>query len=466
MQPNNRLSCLERWQKGKELSVKIPWESHSKWKRPSNLQDPISLIQEHDKERLPFLLPIKYGRIAASAFSYLRGSAAVMAADLTSTPTTGIKTMLCGDAHLYNFGVFASPERKLIFDINDFDECYPGPWEWDLKRLATSAIIAGKENGFKPGDNRELAKHVAKKYRKAITKFAGMLTLDVWYSYVDAEKLLKAFHNSKKESKILKKTIKKARTRTEEQSLEKYTEIVGGQRQFVNNPPLMVRLTDVPASNTLSEKVQVLRADLEKAWLEYVSSVETDRRELLGRYHLVDAALRVIGVGSVGTRCFVALLEANSTDDEIVLQQKEAGPSVLEPYLTQQEFANHADRVVTGQRLMQSASDIFLGRSRGFASSGHEYYWRQLRDMKGSVDVSLLGVKGFKDYLACCSYCLALGHARSGDVAGISGYLDGGKPFDEAIANFSVSYAEQTEHDYQALVDAIKAGRIIAQKGV
>jgi uncharacterized protein (DUF2252 family) len=389
-----------------------------------------------------------------------------MAADLAITSVTGIKTMLSGDAHLSNFGIFASPERKLIFDLNDFDECYPGPWEWDLKRLAVSAVVAGRDNGFKPEDNRELAKHVAKKYRKAITAFAGMLTLDLWYYYVDAERLLRAFHNSKKELKILKKTIKKARTRTEEQSLERFTEIVDGKRQFVNNPPLMVRLTDVPESDAVTEKVQVVRNDLEKAWLEYVSSVEMDRRMLLSRYHIVDTALRVVGVGSVGTRCFTTLLEANSTDDEIVLQQKEAGPSVLEPYLTQREFANHADRVVIGQRLMQPTSGIFLGWSHGFASSGHDYYWRQLRDMKRSVDVSLLDLKGFKDYLACCSYCLALGHARSGDVARISGYLNNGKPFDEAIANFSVSYAKQTEHDYHALLDAIKAGRVVAQKGV
>jgi uncharacterized protein (DUF2252 family) len=374
--------------------------------------------------------------------------------------------MLCGDAHLSNFGIFASPERKLIFDVNDFDECYPGPWEWDLKRLATSAVIAGKDNGFKPEDNRELAKHVAKKYRKAITMFAGMLTLDLWYYYVDAENVLKAFRNSKKESKIFKKAIKKALSRIEEQSLEKFTEIVDGQRRFVNNPPLMVRLTEVPESDAVANDVQLVRYDLEKAWLEYVTSVEIDRRALLSRYHIVDAALRVVGVGSVGTRCFTALLEANSIDDEIVLQQKEADASVLEPYLPKQEFANHADRVVTGQRLMQSASDIFLGSSRGFASSGRNYYWRQLRDMKGSIDVSLLDTKGLKDYLACCSYCLALAHARSGDVAGISGYLDDGKPFDEAIANFSVSYAEQTEHDYHALLDAIKAGSIIAQKGI
>ncbi len=399
--------------------------------------------------------------MAASAFAFLRGSAAVMAADLAGTPVTGIETMLSGDAHVSNFGIFASPERRLIFDINDFDECYPGPWEWDLKRLAASAVIAGRENGFKAEDNRELARHVSKKYRKAVKAFAGMLTLELWYYYVDAERFLKAFYNSKKELKILKKTIKKACARTEEQFLEKGTEVVGGQRQFVNNPPLMVRLTDDPES-----EVQISRSDLEKSWLEYVSSVEISRRELLGRYHMVDTALRVVGVGSVGTRCFVALLEANSAEDEIVLQQKEAGPSVLERYLTPGEFVNHAERVVVGQRLMQSVSDNFLGWSWGFGSSGRDYYWRQLRDMKGAVEVSLLDMKGFKDYLTCCSRCLAFAHARSGDVAGISGYLDNGKPFDEAIANFSVSYAKQTEHDYRAFVDAIKAGHIAAQKGV
>ena len=457
-EPNMRLSSLERWQKGKELSDKIPLENQSEWRRPSGL-DPISLIQKNDKKRLPFLLPIKYGRMAASAFAYLRGSAVVMAADLTSTPVSGITTMLCGDAHLSNFGIFASPERKLIFDMNDFDECYLGPWEWDLKRLAVSAAVAGRDKGFKPQDNRELSRYVSKKYRKAITTFANMPTLDLWYYSVDAKKFLKTFRNSKKESKILKKTVKKARDRTEQQSLEKLTEIVDGQRQFVNNPPSMVRLTDVAET-----KIQVSRSDLEKAWLEYVGSVEADRRTLLCRYHLVDAALRVVGVGSVGTRCFIALLEADSTEDEIVLQQKEAVSSVLERYVPQQEFANHADRVLVGQQLMQSASDIFLGWSHGFASSKHDFYWRQLRDMKGSVDVSMLDLKGFKDYLACCSRCLALGHARSGDAAQIAGYLNKGKPFDQAIADFSVSYAEQTQHDYHALLNAIKAGRIVAQK--
>lgn len=428
------------------------------------MQDPISLIEEHDKWRLPFLLPIKYGRMAASAFGFLRGSAAVMAADLSSTPVTGIQTMLSGDAHLANFGMYASPERRLIFDLNDFDESYPGPWEWDLKRLAASAVVVGRDSGFKAADNRKLAKQVAKKYRQAMTKFANMPILDVWYSHVEAKELLEAFRNSKKDQKILKKAVKKARSRTEEQSLEKFTVVVDGQRQFVDDPPLTSRLTNLLEGEEVAEKVQIKRDDLEKDWQQYVGSVEMGRRALLSRYHIVDVALRVVGVGSVGTFCFMSLLEANSIDDAIVLQQKEAGASVLEPYLPKQEFANHADRVVTGQRLMQSESDVFLGWSHGFATTSRDYYWRQLKDMKGSVEASQLDVKGLLDYVASCSYCLARAHARSGDAVSISGYLDNAEPFDEAIADFGVSYAEQTECDYRLFLKGIKAGRIIAQE--
>ncbi len=352
------LSREERWQKGKTLSKEIPWKSHAHWKRAKGSQNPISLIQENDKGRLSFLLPIKYGRMATSSFAFFRGSAVVMAADLSKTPVSGITTMLCGDAHLSNFGIFASPERKLIFNINDFDECYPGPWEWDLKRLAVSAVLAGKANGLKAEDNRKLAERVAKKYRKSITSFAAMPTLDVWYSTFDAENLVKTFSASKKELKIMKKNLNKAKTSTEEQTLEKLTETVNGQRQFINSPPLTYRATDLLKSDLFieDEKSKVSRNDVEKAWLDYVSSVTADRRKLLGRYHVVDAALRVAGVGSVGTRCFISLLEANSAEDAVILQQKEAGPSVLERYLPQGEFANHADRVVLGQRLMQSAS--------------------------------------------------------------------------------------------------------------
>ncbi len=404
--------------------------------------------------------------MATSSFAFFRGSAVVMAADLSKTPVSGIKTMLCGDAHLANFGIFASPERKLIFDINDFDECYPGPWEWDLKRLAVSAVLAGKQNGLKAEDNRKLAKRVAKKYRKSITSFAAMPTLDVWYYSIDTENLVKTSSASKKELSIMKKTLNKAKTSTKEQTLEKLTEIAHGQRQFINAPPLTIRTTDLLKSDLLidDEKFKVSQNDLEKGWLEYVSSVTADRRKLLGHYHVVDTALRVVGVGSVGTRCFISLLQANSADDALILQQKEAGPSVLERYLPQEEFANHSERVVSGQRLMQSASDIFLGRSKSPVFAEREYYWRQLKDMKGSLEVSLLDKNGLGKYLAGCSNCLAHAHARSGDAVEIAGYLNDGSEFDEAIADFSVAYAEQTEGDYQELLDAINEGRIVAAK--
>ena len=460
------LSRDERWQKGKTLTKEIPWKSHAHWKRTKGSQNPISLIQENDKGRLSFLLPIKYGRMATSSFAFFRGSAVVMATDLSNTPVSGITTMLCGDAHLSNFGIFASPERKLIFDINDFDECYPGPWEWDLKRLAVSAVLAGKQNGFKAEDNRKLAKRVAKKYRKSITSFAGMPTLDVWYYSIDMENSVKTSSASKKGLSILKKTLNKARNSTTEQTLEKLTETAHGRRQFINAPPLTIRTTELLKSDLLidDEKFKVSQNDLEKAWLEYVSSVTADRRKLLGRYHIVDTALRVVGVGSVGTRCFISLLEANSAEDAIILQQKEAGPSVLERFLLKEEFPNNAERVVSGQRLMQSASDIFLGRSRSPISAERDYYWRQLKDMKGSIEVSLLDKDSLGKYLAACSNCLAHAHARSGDAVEIAGYLDDGLEFDKAIADFSVAYAEQAERDYQGFLDAIKDGRIVAQK--
>jgi uncharacterized protein (DUF2252 family) len=460
------VSREDRFQKGKSLSKTIPWEIHVNWERKKDAQDPISLIQENDKGRLSFLLPIKYGRMATSAFAFLRGSAVVMAADLSTTPVSGIKTILCGDAHLSNFGIFASPERKLIFDVNDFDECYPGPWEWDLKRLAVSAVLAGKQNGFKIEDNRKLAKRVAKKYRKSITTLASMPTLDVWYSTVSAKSFVNMFSASKKELKIMKETLHKALTRTEEQTLGKLTEVQNAQRKFINSPPLTIRLSDLMQSNFLtnSEKAQVSREDLEKAWLEYINSLSPDRRKLLSRYQFVDTALRVVGVGSVGTRCFITVFEANSPDDAIILQQKEAGPSVLERYLPKGEFANHAERVVTGQRFMQSASDIFLGWSHGPIVTERQYYWRQLKDMKGSIEVSLLDKEGFEDYLEACSNCLAIAHARSGDAVEIAGYLDGGSPFDEAIADFSLAYADQTEKDYQELLRAIEDGHIAAQQ--
>jgi uncharacterized protein (DUF2252 family) len=461
------LSRQIRYQQGKDLRNQVPWNSHSKWEPARNRPDPIGLLLERDKGRLQRLLPIKYGRMSTSTFAFLRGSAAIMAADLSTTPKSGIETMLCGDAHLNNFGIFATPERKLVFDMNDFDECYPGPWEWDLKRLAVSAVVAGRERGFAEVDNYKIAELVVKTYRETMLEFTKMPTLDIWYFHVDEDKLLKIFSGSKKGSKVAGKAVKKARMRTQEQTLEKLTEIVYGHRQFINNPPLLVRLSDIGSTGILAdeEKIRITEENLEKAWFDYISSLSEDRRVLLSRFRIVDGALRVVGVGSVGTRCAVMLLKGGGDNDLLVLQQKEAGPSALERYLPHREFASQAQRVVTGQRLMQASSDIFLGWSHGLGSD-LQYYWRQLKDMKGSIDLSLLDLNGFASYLESCSCCLARAHARAGDAAKISGYLDEGSPFDSAIAKFAVAYADQAKRDHQALTDAIDSGKIEAQTGI
>ncbi len=465
---NQLLSREQRWKQGKALCGKIPWESHGYWESKSNRPDPIQLILERDKGRLQYLLPIKYGRMSTSPFAFLRGSAAVMAADLSCTPSTGIETMLCGDAHLANFGIFATPERQLVFDIKDFDECYPGPWEWDLKRLAVSAVVAGRENGFSEIDNIKIAKLLAQNYRETMQEFSNMSTLDVWYFHVNEIKLLNLFSaSSKKSMKVASKAVKKARTRTQEQTLEKLTETVNGRRQLTSSPPLLIRFSDIRSTDILTdnEKIKFTKENLELSWLGYLRSLPEDRSVLLSRFNVVDGALRVVGVGSVGMRCTIMLLKGSGENDMLILQQKEAGPSALERYLPHKEFPSQAQRVVTGQRLIQAASDIFLGWSHG-VEYDRQYYWRQLKDMKGSIDQSLLDVKGFTSYLTSCSCCLARAHARAGDAASISGYLDKGAPFDNAIAEFAIRYADQTKRDHQSLIDAITSGRIVAQRDI
>jgi uncharacterized protein (DUF2252 family) len=401
--------------------------------------------------------------MAESPFSFLRGSAVVMASDLATTPTTGLDVVLCGDAHLSNFGVFATPERNLVFDINDFDEVYPGPWEWDLKRLAASAVVAGRENGLSEKKCEELAAVVSKSYRKWMHHFAQAPILEVWYFGVDADSVLKVFENSaRKGSKVAQKAVRKARSHTREQTITKLTEMVDGRRQIVNDPPLLVRL-----DNLLSEgqKDQVSEQDIKNIWLEYLDSLAQDRRLLLSRFRITDAALRVGGVGSVGTRCTIILLEGYSEDDALILQQKQAGPSALEGYLPKRDFASPAERVVVGQRVMQATADIFLGWAHGDRTGSH-YYWRQLKDMKASFDVTELDAKGLRTYLRVCGVCLARAHARTGDAAAISGYLGSGDVFDKAISRFAVAYADQTVRDYQTLVDAVDSGRIVAEVGV
>ncbi len=453
----------ERRVLGKSRRKQVSRGSHAEWAPAPNRRDPLKLLQAQDKGRIPELLPIKYGRMLASPFAFLRGSAVVMAADLAKTPVSGLDVVLCGDAHLSNFGVFATPERNLVFDLNDFDEAYPGPWEWDIKRLAASAVVAGRQNGFKDKDNRKLARLVARVYREAVGRFSELSILDVWYYHVEAEQVLALFERySKKGTKSTEKMLKKARTKTQTVTLEKLTELVGGRRQFINDPPLIVRLDDLL---TEDQKAQFTEEYVEESWFEYISSLSEERRMLLSRFRPTDAALRVGGVGSVGTTCSILLLEGGAQEDAIILQQKEAGPSVLQTYLPDRGYSSHAQRVVVSQRLIQAASDIFLGWHQSPLSE-KQYYWRQLKDMKGSVDVAALDVTGLGTYLGVCSACLARAHARTGDPAAIAGYLGKSDAFDKTIGGFAMTYADQTERDHQALVEAVKSGRIEAEQGI
>jgi len=457
------LSVEERTTQGKSLRKQVPRRSHGEWTPATDRPDPLSLLQAQDEGRLEHLLPIKYGRMVASPFAFLRGSAVVMASDLAGTPVTGLDAALCGDAHLSNFGIFATPERNLVFDLNDFDEVFIGPWEWDLKRLAASAVVAGRQNGFKEDDNRKLAELVARAYREAMNRFSNSPILDVWYFHVETKKILALLESYyQKAAKDTAKIIKKARKKTQAHTLEKLTQVVAGKRQFINNPPLLVRLSDLL---TEEQKSQVKEQDIKKAWFEYLNSLAQERRVLLSRFRMADAALRVGGVGSVGTRCSILLLEGSTQQDAIILQQKEAGPSVLEAYLPRRDYSSYAQRVVIGQRMMQAASDIFLGWNQSPMST-RQYYWRQLKDMKGSVDVTTLDERGLGAYLAVCSLCLARAHARTGDPVAITGYLGNGDVFDQAISKFAFAYADQTERDHQALVEAIENGQISSETGI
>lgn len=460
---SKQLPIEERRVLGKSRRRQVPRSSHAEWTPAPNRRDPLKLLQAQDTGRLQELLPIKYGRMLASPFAFYRGSAVVMASDLASTPVSGLDVILCGDAHLSNFGIFATPERNLVFDINDFDEVYPGPWEWDLKRLAASAVLAGRENGFNKDDCRRLALVVSKTYREAMRQFSEAAILDVWYFHVRTDAVLQLFQKyAAKDTKEVKKTVAKAEATTSEKATQKLTEMVDGRRQFINNPPLVQRLSDLL---TEEQKEQISRQDLESEWFAYLNSLPMERRLLLERFRIIDAALRVGGVGSVGTRCSILMLEGDTEQDALILQQKEASPSALAAFLPKRRFANQAERVVVGQRAMQAASDIFLGWHIS-TKTGMPFYWRQLKDKKGSFEMQKLDVKGMGAYLAVCSICLARAHARTGDAAWISSYLGSGSVFDEAIAAFSIAYADQVEKDYQLLVEAVNSGRIQAQTGV
>jgi len=412
----------------------------------------MSLLIASNRSRVADLVPIRYGRMALSPLTFLRGSAVVMASDLATTPASGMQVQACGDAHLSNFGIYATPERDQVFDVNDFDETLPGPWEWDVKRLFASIVVAGRQNGFTPRENRQVVLEGVRSYREGMHEFATMSYLDVWYTYLNL-KSMREWVLHKKEKAVITMAIKQSRRRTSLNTFPELTQIVNGQYRIKDDPPLIVHYTNLADH-------EKLRAFSEA----YIASLPDERRVLRNRYHVVDIAQKVVGVGSVGTICAIVLLLGDSgSDDPLFLQVKEAQASVLAPYVGASIYANHGQRVVIGQRLMQGADDIFLGWSQ-FES--RDCYVRQLRDMKFSENIEHLDPQTFALYARLCGMVLALPHARSGDPAQISGYLGSGDVFDQALADFAEAYADQTELDYARLITAIKEGRVQAETDV
>ena len=445
----DRRPRADRKDEGKAMRLAVPLASHAQWHAPANRRDPIDLLIESSVGRVPELLPIRYGRMMQSPFAFYRGAAAINAADLAGLPSTGIRVQACGDCHLLNFGCFGTPERQLIFAINDFDETLPAPWEFDIKRLAASFVVAGRHNGFSADEAREATQACVRSYREHMREFAKMGVLDVWYFRIDAEALV-ATVEDETASRRAKKRIAKARDR--DVLDEDFPELVtfeGGAHRIRDNPPLIYHLQGVEAEG--------YDALVREAFGGYRATLPEDRRALLDRYELKDIARKVVGVGSVGTRCSIMLLMGGA-DDPLFLQVKEARTSVLEPYAGQSIYQNHGQRVAMGQRHMQSATDIFLGWTG--SERGYHFYIRQLRDMKIKPLVELFGPALMNQYAEACGWALARAHARSGDAAKIAGYLGKKEDFDEAIADFSESYADQNENDYKAFVQAVQQGRL------
>jgi uncharacterized protein (DUF2252 family) len=430
-------------------------------------RDSVAWLEAEAVTRVTELLPIRYGRMLSSPFACFRGSANVMANDLAATPRAGLHVQLCGDAHLLNFGGFASPERNLIFDLNDFDETLPGPWEWDVKRLAVSMLIGARDDNFSVKDQEQIVLDTVEAYRTSMAGFAGMKNLDVWYAHLDIERALQDF-GSRLKPRMVKRTEKglaKARTKDSMSAFSKLTEVVDGETRIVAEPPLIVPIEDLAEGAEREEMFDAL-GDLLGA---YRDTLERDRRVLLDEFRLVDFARKVVGVGSVGTRAWIALLLGRDGQDPLFLQMKEAEASVLEQFLGPSEFENHGERVVTGQRLMQASSDIFLGWlhvESGIDGRERDFYGRQLKDWKGSAEIEQMVPKGMAQYGRLCGWTLARAHARSGDRIAIAAYLGKGASFDRAIVEFSQAYAEQNERDYKALEAAVKSGKVAAETGL
>lgn len=460
---HERLTPAERVELGKAARARVPRDSHAAFGRPAGRPDPISLLEQQSASRVPSLVPVRYGRMVVSPFTYYRGGALPMASDLADTPATGLTVQACGDAHLSNFGVFGSPERRLVFDVNDFDETLPGPWEWDVKRLAASLEVAARGNEFSRSERTAVVMATVRRYRAAMRRFAGMSNLDVWYSQADVEGARAQFEYqlSKRQRKAWGKGEAKARTSDSMRALQKLCRTVDGEPRIIADPPLIVPIEDLAADADAAGVEAQLRTLITK----YGRTLETDRRSLLEQYQFTDIARKVVGVGSVGTRCWIVLMLGRDDSDPLFLQVKEAEASVLSRFTSASKYANQGQRVVAGQRLMQAASDIFLGWIRidaGLDGKSRDFYVRQLRDWKFSLEIADMVPDGMRMYGELCGWTLARAHARSGDRIAIAAYLGGSDMFDRAITEFASAYADQNERDYEALREAAASGRITA----
>ena len=451
-------SRADRAARGKQARTLAPLDSHAEF-APGKSRDPVGLLLAQAKSRVPELVPVRHGRMLVSPFTFYRGAALPMAADLAATPASGLRVQLCGDAHLSNFGAFASPERRLVFDVNDFDETLPGPFEWDVKRLAASLAVAGRDNGFTAKIRRKIVLAAAEGYRTAMRAFAGQPLLDVWYAHLDIEQAIGELQAQVKAGrfKAAQGLLAKAHTRDSTQALGKLTTVAGGRRRIISDPPMIVPVEEVFADLAADAIYEQLRAVLGK----YRRTLQSDRRHLLEQFTLVQVARKVVGVGSVGTRAWVLLMDAANGVEPLFLQAKEAQPSVLAAYCGRSQYANQGERVVAGQHLMQAQSDIFLGWTRvanPLDGVDRDFYVRQLRDWKFSAPIEAMIPAGMTFYAGLCGWTLARAHARSGDRIALAAYLGGSARFDQAIAGFAETYADQNERDYAALQAAVKNG--------
>jgi uncharacterized protein (DUF2252 family) len=465
------LSVDERVARGHAAREDTPRSSHGRWQPAPDRPDPVALLEEQAASRVPFLVPVRYGRMLASPFTFYRGAALIMAADLAATPVTGVTVQLCGDAHLSNFGLFGTPERQMLFDINDFDETLPGPWEWDVKRLAASFEIMGRDRGFSPDDRRAVVMAGVREYRSRMRRAAGMGSLDAWYEHFEAGMLLKLVRKEvrvkrvgRAEGEAVEKMVAKARTRDSIRVLAKRADEVEGELRIVADPPVIIPIEDLIQPGSEWENPAPLIGKLLSSYRRTLARHHHPVEE----YRYVHAAYKMVGVGSVGTRCYIVLMLGRDHNDPLFLQVKEAQPSVLERFLGASTYPHNGERVVAGQRLMQAATDIFLGwqHIKGLDGVTRDYYVRQFHDWKGSADVDTLLVPGAVLYARLCGATLARAHARWGDRIAIASYLGKAEPFDRAIADFAAAYADQNERDYAAFAAAVDSGRLTAQTGV